>query len=291
MKVLIIGAGTVGTALGSLITTAGHTVTYVDLNTDWPTRKDYDIIEYTVPQRNEDDPYVWGLTATTYVRDSFTCRYFIIHSSIIPTIFDEIKKNPFWETTRAPVLIYSPIRATEAIMPQQLKTEKKFWAFVNEPVLYKQHEVMEYLHSVYPQGTRRFHDAQALAFGKLLEVVDFGLQILFAQQVKLACEEHGWHFEEAYTEYRKESKYGADYTKLKKGAPMKWVPRAIFRPDVIGGKCVIQDAELLRNAEILTELMDNLIGGNGCFGMKRLIDEHKDEIQTKLWGTKNTKTS
>lgn len=252
MKVLIIGAGTVGSALGTLITKAGHDVAYQDKG-DYLEQKDWDIIHFTVPMV---DQASWVALVNGYTLYNFRCKYLIIESSIVPSALDGLGH---------PCIIYSPIRATEAIMPQQLKTLKKFWAFVNEPVLYKQQEVMEYLHSVYPQGTRRFHDARALAFGKLLEVVDFGLQIQFAQQVKLACEKHGWHFEEAYIEYRKESKYGADYTKLKQGAPQKWVPRAIFRPDVIGGKCVIQDAQLMVDADLLWDEMYALIENNTYF--------------------------
>jgi len=33
------------------------------------------------------------------------------------------------------------------------------------------------------------------------------------------------------------------------------VPRAIFRPGVIGGKCVMQDAKLLEDANLLESMM------------------------------------
>ena len=48
MNILIIGAGTVGTALGRLITQAGHTVDYLDVDQKAP-QWEYDIIHYTVP--------------------------------------------------------------------------------------------------------------------------------------------------------------------------------------------------------------------------------------------------
>ena len=288
MKILIIGAGTVGQALGALITKGLHEVYYHDFHCERWDDKVYDVIHYTVPMKHV---VSWAVTLNTFVRDSFQCKYLIIESSIDPnglSILEDLRSKD--KQPNPPITIYSPIRATEAIMPKQLKALKKYWAFLHAPPANEQLPLLNYLHSIYPQGTVRFHDAKALAFGKMLEVVDFGLQIMFAQQVKLACDELSCHFEEAYTEYRKHSAYGADYNKLKKGAPMKWIPRGIFRPDVIKGKCVIQDAELLQQAGIMESLMNDLIGGNAAFGLKRIITEHKDEIREKLWGTKPKET-
>ena len=257
MKILIIGAGTVGKALGGMITNAGHTVDYLDYKLQLiPTAyTEYDICHVTIPMVDLD---TWvSCVYAEYKNYKITTT--IIESSIIPQDLDDLAK------LIPTILIYSPIRATEAIMPKQLKALKKYWAFLHAPPANEQLPLLNYLHSIYPQGTVRFHDAKALAFGKMLEVVDFGLQIMFAQQVKLACDELGCHFEEAYTEYRKHSSYGADYNKLKKGAPVKWIPRAIFRPDVIKGKCVIQDAQLLNVANLLPSLMNEMIVTNDLF--------------------------
>jgi hypothetical protein len=252
MKILIFGKGTVGTALGELIEKGGHEVAYQDKHAFIENRK-WDIIHITFPMKEMD---AWIGLINGYSLYNFSCKYLIIESSIIPQALDHLEH---------PCIIYSPIRATEAIMPLQLKTEKKFWAFVEDPPIKDQYEVIKYFNSVYPQGTLRFDDAKALAFGKMLEVVDFGLQIIFAQQVKLECDKHGWNFDEAYTEYRKHSQYGADYNKLKKGAPKQWIKRAIFRPGVIGGKCVIQDAKLLQEGSIMKDIMDLMIATNWIF--------------------------
>ena len=267
MKVLIIGAGTVGTALGRLIEAAGHTVEYLDYNLNLcPFRfTEYDFCHVTIPMVEIEH---WVSCVYAGYKE-YKINNLIIESSITPFALDDLSK--LIPTN----VIYSPIRATEAIMPHQLKTNKKFWAYCSIHIKnidqhYQNHpEVIAYFNSIYPQGHQEFECAESLAFGKMLEVVDFGLQIMFAQQVKLACDEHGWNFEEAYTQYRADSKYGYDYNKLgPDGAPTLWVPRAIFKPGVIGGKCVIQDAELLWDANLLTPLMHQIARTNDEFKEK-----------------------
>jgi len=242
-KILIIGAGTVGKAVGTLIEEGGHTVSYQDLGRLIEPQT-YDIIHIAFPMV---DIVEWAEKVNWWL-DDYPCTYLIIESSIVPSALDHLDH---------PRVIYSPIRATEAIMPQQLKTNTKFWASLGQLTRESWLELKTYFTSIYPQGHQEFECAESLAFGKMLEVVDFGLQIMFAQQVKLACDAHGWDFDEAYTKYRRGSQYGYDYISdmSSDGAPDQWVPRAIFRPGVIGGKCVMQDAKLLEDANLLESMM------------------------------------
>ena len=94
MNILIIGAGTVGTALGGLITQAGHTVDYLDVDQKAP-RWEYDIIHYTVPMLTPKD---WLAYLNEYLK-AFTCTYLIVESSIVPMALDQINH---------PNVIYSP---------------------------------------------------------------------------------------------------------------------------------------------------------------------------------------
>lgn len=275
MKILIIGAGAVGKALGAMIKEGGHDLAFMDNNGQYHLKpQTVDIVHITFPMLEERE---WA-AKVNYWLDDYPCTYLIIESSIIPQALQHIDH---------PNIIYSPIRANEATMKEEIQTQPKFWASVDQLTRESWLEIKEYFTLIYPQGHQEFECAESLAFGKMLEVVDFGLQIMFAQQVQRECEEHGWMFEEAYIKYRQGSEYGADYTKVKPtGVPTKWIPRGIFRPGVIGGKCVIQDAQLLQDAGLLESLMEDLISKNACFGLGQIIDKHKEEIQEKLWKTK-----
>lgn len=251
MKVLIIGKGAVGSAIGTLIEKAGYEVYYDD-----PMKKifaegglSYDICHITFPMVKKD---IWESNVKINFK-TFTSRFWVIESSIIPESLDIIKeKLPLGN-----FLIYSPIRGTESILLKEIKSRKKFFSVVSLPSEVHLYPFLEYMNSVYGE-TIRFSDAKALAYGKLIEVADFGLQIAFAQMVYFECQRRGYSFEEAYSQYRKYSVYGADYNKLKKGAPVKWIPRGIFRPDEIKGKCVIQDIDLLSGGYGFWEIIKQL---------------------------------
>ena len=108
--------------------------------------------------------------------------------------------------------------------------------------------VSKYLNHVYP-STKQFKDAESLVLGKLMEVSIFGLNIAIVQHFERLCDSFQIDFNESYTEYFRDSVIGLDYTNLERNVPVKWKNRTIFRPDIIKGKCVIQDIELLQDVD------------------------------------------
>ncbi len=170
-KILIIGAGAVGHALMTILKNGGLSATFIDPEKGYTLKNQpVDIIHYTVPMVELDS---WVNQVTLY-RIQYPSKYFIVEASIIPYALSRLNPNG---------LIYSPIRANEATMEEETKTQVKFWAFAHLETYSENSEITTYFNSIYPQGHQQFECAESLAFGKMLEVVDFGLQILFAQQV------------------------------------------------------------------------------------------------------------
>jgi len=237
-NILIIGKGVVGEAIGALITDAGYNVFFHDPSKEIFAHFDlyFLFVHITFPLVDKER---WIEDVIQYLEKSNT-RRFIIDSTIVTGILHDLQKQ--FDNR---LIIYSPIRATEAIMFQHLKRLKKLWAFVyKDPHKGDEAMVSKYFKHVYP-STRQFHDAEALVLGKLMEVSIFGLNIAVIQYLKRLCNKLQIDFDEAYTEYFRESVIGIDYTELERGIPIKWKNRSIFRPDVIEGKCVMQDIELL----------------------------------------------
>jgi len=238
-RILIIGKGHVGTTLGEIFEKKGYEVEYHD-----PNRKifgnldqEYFSVHICYPMKFRNN---WVFHTRKYI-SMINTRYFVVEATIIPGVlkeFDDIigKKS---------VLVYSPIRATEAIMKRQLQQLHKLWAIYTEnPGIDREKHIQDFYKNTFSTQVQ-FKDAEALVLGKLLEVTWFGLNIAFTQHVKRLCKDMDINFDEAYTEYTKFSKIGYDYNDLIDGAPKRWIDRPILRPDVIGGNCVIQDVDLL----------------------------------------------
>ncbi len=238
-NILIIGKGTVGEAIGNLITKADYKVFYHDIAKGINANFDiyYLFVHITFPLVKKEK---WVTEVIKYI-EKINTRRIIIDSTIIPGILPEIQ-NRFENR----ILIYSPVRATESIMFQHLKRLKKLWAPVDkEPHVGDMSMVSKYFKQVYPVS-RQFKNAEALVLGKLMEVSVFGLNIAIVQHIKRLCDYLNIDFNETYIEYFRESVIGIDYNNLKNNVPIKWKNRSIFRPDIIGGKCVMQDIELLK---------------------------------------------
>lgn len=232
MKILIIGKGSVGSALIQFH--KEDEIFFIDKKKNMETdEKQFDIINICIPLVNKED---WIGTVNDYIF-RFGKASYVIHSTVVPGVIDKLDDRY--------MTVYSPIRATESIMPKHLARTRKFFAFIS-PVGTPAEitKFVNYFYSRYPSPLL-FNSAKSLVYGKLLEVADFGIQIAVAQMVKRDCDRSNLDFEEAYNIYRKYSQYGKDYNDLENNAPKEWVQRAIFRPGKIGGKCVMQDIKLL----------------------------------------------
>jgi hypothetical protein len=238
MNILIIGKGSVGRTLAQFH--ADDTLQYHDpaQNEYAIAPSSYDVGHITYPMT---DLMSWVETTQRYLESYSKVKWWMIHSTIVPEALEYLPKH-------FPI-VYSPIRATEAIMDSMVAEYRKFWAFVHK-FAWPENQVnnfITFIESHFPNPLQ-FTNAKSLALGKLLETADFGMQIAFAQMVHYLTKKD---FTEAYRIYRRYSEYGADYTQLtEEGAPKEWIPRGLFRPDVIKGKCVMQNLKLLHDAKI-----------------------------------------
>lgn len=252
MRILILGKGNVGRTLAQFHPKSDHLYYHDPLLGEFAIKtKEYEVGHITYPMV---DVLAWVETTQQYMKSYSKVKWWMIHSTVVPEAFDYLPQN-------IPI-VYSPIRATEGIMETQVARTRKYYAFITfewdlkpDHPDHKNKEVFDY--QIHDYIKSHFHDplffsdARALALGKLFATTDFGIQIALAQMMRRICEEHGYRFNEAYNIFRADEEYGFDYRKIgKEQGPMKWVPRAIFRPDVIGGRCVMQNAKLMEDAKL-----------------------------------------
>jgi len=246
MKILIIGKGSVGRTLAQFH--PNDTIAYYDPNIGEYAivTTSYDVGHITYPM---EDLISWIELTKDYMKAFSKVKWWMIHSTILPEALDYLPKDI--------LIVYSPIRATEAIMDSMVAKYRKFWAFINkswdfrpidDPLSVDGYMIENYLEDHFPNPLQ-FKDAKDLVLGKLLETADFGMQIMFAQMVfRMVGDITIERFNEVYRIYRQYSEYGADYSNLDNDAPKEWIPRGLFRPDVIRGKCVMQNIKLLSDA-------------------------------------------
>jgi len=241
-QISICGMGAVGKAVSNLIPINLYNVTYYDINgIDTIDRsKPIYILHYTVPfvEMKEwlDDFYGFVMKHKP--------KIVIIESTIVPDVVDLIKLFNYNGS-----FFYSPIRATERIMKEQIKMKKKYIA----PIKYLKEDlqiIRDYFNSLYKKGVSIFSDAKALVLGKLFETTQFGVNIALVKVLDKYCKKEGISFIEAYNLYMSDTEWAADYSSSEYLArtiePSEFIPRPIFRPGKIGGKCVMQNIDLLR---------------------------------------------
>jgi len=231
-RILICGKGSTGIAWGDLCTDHKIDVQYYDpkKNEDPPNTM-FDCIHLMFPCIDANQ----YLTACQQILKRFASPIIIVNSTIVLGILPELVKNyPHL------AFYYSPMRAREADMPAETKMLKRFIAAINNLDI-GNGQILDYMKRLNLE-LEWFKDAEALVMGKLAEVSWFGMNIAFCQMMKLICDKYHLNFEEAYTQYTEGSRIGKDYRKT----PLEYMQRPIFVPNKIGGKCVIQDIELMQ---------------------------------------------
>jgi len=237
MKVLVIGRGSVGSALVRILCLYHDVDTYDIAYESKAYQFAYDIIHITIPFID----YRQYLKAIEEILKKFKAPIIIVHSTIVCGIMTALIKMYSQNTW-----YYSPVRCREKEMDKEIQKLD----FLIAPTPTK--ELSKYLHDVGLYWIA-FENPEELVMAKLLEVTWFGMNLAFVQQTKLICEDQHLNFDQVYTRYNLYSRIGKDYSEKK----IRYMPRPLFVPGFVGGKCVIQDVELMR-------LMD--------YGDKRLWD-------------------
>lgn len=229
LNIVIIGAGTVGTALAEYLAEYKLHVELHDPRLQkYANLAEADIIHITVPYFDQVQYMeMWGALVKQLQKNPMI----IINSTLNPHILSLISKNPL-------DIYYSPTRGPEDTMLTNISNRDYYVAPLHKSDNLR---MKGYLYQIQLCGIF-FDDPYALAYGKLMETTNYGLQIAFTQMMKRVCEEYGWNFEEAYYKYQTNSVFQRDYrTKDKNNV----IPRPIFFPGKIGGKCVMQNLKII----------------------------------------------
>jgi hypothetical protein len=160
----------------------------------------------------------------------------IIHSTLNPKLIRELCNYDQFD------LYYNPIRVPENDMATRIGEHVWYFANIHKQDSFRMKGYLDLLRVTY----KEFPDAAALAYGKLLETTQFGMQIAFVQMIKRICDEQGWDFDTAYTHYQELSNYRRDYSSENK----YYIPRPIFVPNKIGGKCVMQNLKIVDDNDL-----------------------------------------
>jgi len=260
MNVIIIGMGEIGTAIEKLIKeNIDCFITHLDKDpnkSDWSIIECFDIMHVCFPEHNCSQ-FVSSLTE--YIK-KIKSKLVVIHSTIS---IDTVEKLSLLKTVP---IYHLPIRGTHGRIEKDMK---KFPLYIGSVNQIDKKDVLKYLEKVFKIPIYQMDSAKETALSKLLSVVWYGMNICFVQGVKLMCERNNINFDQAYTEFFASDVIGDKYyfnEKLKKIVANKLVPKPVFYPGYIAGKCVIQDVELLQNE--LQELSKFILESNERFKNK-----------------------
>lgn len=265
MNILIIGFGSVGKGIYNYIRpqlTHEELIDKLDPSFSLEaTQTTYDVIHITFPYLDEIQ-FFKDISEHLHFLHSKTIV--IIHSTINPAFLYFVKRfeKGSW--------YYCPTRIREDNMIDGFfeKDYRWFIALIvrNNGQLADNYIKMCKIKPVW------FYDSFALAYGKLLETTWTGMQIAFAQIAKIDCDKYGWNFEEAYTLYTRLSIIGDDYTQKHQTL----LPRPVFFPGHIEGKCVMQNIKLLENGNLSHPRLIQFIQDSNQITAYRLRKEQND---------------
>lgn len=250
-NVLIVGAGKVGTSIGKLIEeTEQFNVEYDDPFKLMFPPEDFipDIIHICFPLYDRDS-YMTDIQKIiaryiqrfekTVLNFYDTRKIVIVDSTIVLGILPAFQVH-FEQYCD---FVYSPVRATDSVMEEELLKYERYYAVVDNEKNEIANIIDDYYTSIKLKPTR-FESAESLVLGKLCAVAWYTTNIAFVQQVDQICKQHGLNFKEVYTKFNKNETIGHKYDEKTKSADYT-MERPIFFPGVIGGNCCIQDVILM----------------------------------------------
>jgi len=217
MKSLIIGRGEVGQALFEVI--KPYHATYIrDVGEcDLP---DIEVMHICFPDSDE------FIAEVKRYQKKYKPDLTIIHSSITIGTTEQIGGH----------IVYSPIRGRHRPkLSVELKFFPKFIASANE----KDSDIASKYFKECGWEVFSTKDVEGTELSKMLSNIHMGIEIAWAQEVDRILK----HFEANPLTYEKwEESYNAGYFKLLQPHMM----RPIMRPDPIGGHCILECVEILR---------------------------------------------
>jgi len=244
MKTLIIGAGQVGTALKDILS-PHHEVFIRDVVANYNSQAD--VLHICYPDHD-------GFEKTTkeYI-DFYKPKLTIINSSVRVGTTLKCGMN----------VVYSPVRGRHPHLKEEMKKFRKFVASHNQENAFK---TIQYFEAAgWPCVLAK--DPESLEFMKVMSNVHMGLEIAWRQEVERMMEDLSIE----PTDYEEwEKSYRDGYLALQ-----DWnLIRPIMKPDPIGGHCILQCVELLRE-KCPSSLLDFIVASNEEIKNERFVSNGK----------------
>jgi UDP-N-acetyl-D-mannosaminuronate dehydrogenase len=249
---IVVGVGEVGKAIGSVLNKLGHEVKFFDIGLS----RDY---EEAQPGEG-----CYGLHICIPYSDKFieeVVGYFdrhgpiivVVHSTVPPDTCNKLQEKINERIELLSVnkcdVVFSPIRGSHRSnrsLDQAIFEMVKYYASANKTGCLQFCDIFQGL------TIKQFSDVRSLEFAKIMSTTYFGWVIAFEKRMHMACEEYGFDFEAAYTEWNKT--YNA-------GMPEKFRrPVLEHMEGKIGGHCVIPNLEFLKPFFPVTEMLYEIKG-------------------------------
>jgi UDP-N-acetyl-D-mannosaminuronate dehydrogenase len=245
MRLLLIGFGEIGRALHANMTANLTAEIHAhDPNQGYyaDCQEEYDFAHITVPVgdsgRGAIEDELFCNMIYNYVKEFIYVKTWVIHSSISLGIAEKLTN--FLTVWKEVQMIYVPMNGTHGRLE---------WEIIRYPLTigqFRPESNKEYLERYFQSIGFRINQwvsVKEAALGKLVDVCWYGINIAFVQEIWLLCQREKLDFSNVYNQYAKPSMIQREYDPT--GRYGEEIPRPIFFPGVVGGKCVIQDEKLL----------------------------------------------
>lgn len=235
-RILIVGYGEVGKPLFEIVRGVYPDVNWLDIQ-DKKIEGDYDIMHITFPQETADG---FVSSAVKYI-ERFPTELVLVESTVLPGTTSEIHKK----LRRKVLLCHSPVRGnmTEGMKKGLLQYTKYIGPTSPEAGT----KAKEYYESL-GLKTRICDSAIETELGKLFETTYRGIMMSWFQEINRICRHFNARNEEV-VEF-----IGSTENEGKQARP-------IFHPGVIGGHCIISNAEKL-NSVYPSKFIEALLESN-----------------------------
>lgn len=216
MNQLVIGLGEIGKPLLNVLGRSGAAVCGRDLEESDDIPSSISVLHICFPYSERFVDQV-----VDYVNEYAPRELIVIHTTVVPGTTREIERR----TAHLWPIAYSPVRGRHGGMEDDLLRYFKFIAGATTEARERAGFTLEDV------GFRvvQINPVEALELAKLLETTYSGLLISFAQEMDRYCFELDVNYQEMASFF----------------AEVKWLPRYVFQPGVIGGHCIMQNLDLL----------------------------------------------
>lgn len=230
-RIGLLGFGEIGQAIHKVYTTSSIDVEILikDLNRD-DGLNEIDVLNVAIPYNDKFD----FVEEVVRLAKSSSAKMVIIHSTVAIGTTQTIKKK-----LKDVIIAHSPCRGIHPNLYEGIKT---FVKFVGSPSHDDSLLIERHLNEI-GITTHVCKNSETTELAKLLDTAYYGICIAYHGEAQKACEQFNADFNDVMTTYNQT--YNIGYSSLGKSNVIR--PILTAPVDGIGGHCVVQNADLLKN--------------------------------------------